>query len=94
MFHVGQRVVCINDANPRLFPFMGVSRGCVYTIRGIDDGSGELGLFLEEVKLPVPSGRKTEASFDATRFRPVKETDISIFTAMLNPTPTKQKERA
>jgi hypothetical protein len=29
-------------------------------------------------------------TFDATDFRPVKETDISIFTAMLAPTP-KQK---
>jgi len=83
-FHVGQKVVCINDdksASLRL--------GCVYTVVGLLDrmlptclGTTEYGVALLEAK-----PNELHIGFASSRFRPVVErkTDISIFKAMLNP---------
>jgi hypothetical protein len=100
-FRVGQRVVCVKrdawtDALSQLpleadnFPVFGM----VYTVRTIDAAHGNLYLRFEEI-VNAPRNYVNgldECNFWAARFRPVKETDISIFTAMLAPTP-KQKQR-
>lgn len=87
-FHVGQKVVCVDDRwvedEPQL-PMAGV----VYTIREIDAGDDGLYFRLHELVNPVRKYRyaEMEASFEAAAFRPVAErkTDISIFRAMLEP---------
>lgn len=90
-FHVGQRVACINakrckDADGRTQ----ISEGCVYTIDwcGVDE-DGNYILILVGIKR-LWFGRNF--GYFATRFRPLIETDISIFQAMLSPTPVKQRE--
>ncbi len=100
MFHIGQKMVCIND-KPMLFTrsdVISIVNGRIYTIRGIDlDGcavDGIPGLWLEEV---VDQPERTclgvrERSYCASRFRPVRTTDISIFTAMLAPTPRVKRQ--
>jgi hypothetical protein len=92
-FRVGQKVVCIraNGVDP-LGIIASLVLGATYTIRGIEceyrpDGAG---LWLEELRNPIwqwHGTRPSEASFCASRFRPVVErpTDISIFTRMLDP---------
>lgn len=89
-FHIGQKVVCIKTQichpwhrfmYPRLIP-----KGEVVTIRDIFLWAGEAGLNFEEINC-VMTVYGIEAGWPATSFRPVKTTDISIFTAMLNPTP-------
>lgn len=84
-FHVGQKVVCINNQKaPELF----LSK--VYTIIMIHagesstnlDGSYDIpGLFFLEIT--APSGFE---GYDARRFKPVVErkTSIEIFTNILN----------
>lgn len=88
MFRVGQKVVCVDVSyfgpNTSL-----LRKGDVYTIASVDayeDAHGEYGVTLVEIiPQPAPGWRD---GFRASRFRPVVErkTDISIFTAMLNPT--------
>ena len=87
-FHVGQKVtqVCEWPAPPwpgEAAPTFGV----VYTVREVADFGGfGCGLLLcEIVNLPRACG---EVAFRTEYFRPVieRKTDISIFTAMLNPT--------
>lgn len=94
MFHVGQQVVCIDDSQWRrdVVARWGIalpSKGSVYTVCEILIGpsSGEPCIRLEEIVNPLcdfAEGRG-EAMFKARYFRPVRKTDISIFTAMLNP---------
>ena len=103
MFAIGQQVVCTYDGpwydyrshiesatnNPRC--------GMIYTIRGFYTPPVELlGLLFEEIPNPpydCGSHGMREASFDSRHFRPVKKTRIDVFTARLNPTPTKELER-
>jgi hypothetical protein len=91
IYHVGQKVICVRDDKGRVFPNLNVlTRGTIYTIRGLVDNDGVL---LEEVILPnypYDPWKKHEVSFAIDRFRPVKTTDISIFTAMLAPSPVKE----
>lgn len=89
---IGQQVRCVNDRNwtasaKRITcPVIGV----IYTLRGF---CGRGGVYLEEIINPVTTRDDgKEESFWAWRFRPVKKTDISVFTAMLNPTPQQVKE--
>ena len=101
-WHVGQRVVCIRDDYKVICPTQiaggGVLRaGHVYTIRGFNLAEGVVGtgcgFYLEEIVNPLcqySDGVWREMSFDQCGFRPIKETDISIFTAMLNEVPTKE----
>jgi hypothetical protein len=105
-FRIGQLVVCIDDSiqesgivfSKRLHkPFLlrgdlnGLTRGQIYTVRGIDlDWVDEKPvLFLEEIIRPKLHHEHAETGFLASRFRPVQErksqTDISIFLKMLSP---------
>jgi hypothetical protein len=73
----------------------------VYTIRGFEPGvedPKETFIFLEEVVNPEKIWGKfiyKEASFNIVYFRPLEEkkTDISVFQKMLNPAPSKKKEK-
>lgn len=84
MFHVGQKVVCVDDA-PRkwdLTPSQ-LSKGSVYTLTSIvSHHVFGVGVTLAEV-IPAPPND----GWHIERFRPVVTTDISIFQAMLVPTP-------
>jgi hypothetical protein len=81
MFRVGQKVVCVDDTNTGL-----VVRDAIYTVRNVR------GRFLDLVGIFAMSGGMD--GMLASRFRPAVErkTDITIFTAMLNP--AKKKRRA
>lgn len=104
-FRVGQKVVCINDADgeshwlvPTVGDMDGLTRGCVYTVREIyfDVVWAKTLVRLEEIRRPpcLLDGQPFECGFYPERFRPVvdRKTDISIFTAML--TDTKVEEPA
>jgi hypothetical protein len=102
-FHIGQKVVCI-DADPTFInqhgnlDMDGLTKGCVYTIRAIGEAPfwGGTSIWLEEIHRSIEPlwMQLGEMPYDVRRFRPVveKKTDISIFTAMLTPSP-KQVER-
>lgn len=100
MFRVGQKVVCVAGSSMHVRASEGYiypTNTDVYTIRGMyRDGSGNTQLLLQEIKnKPMETNVGTrEPGFNARYFRPVVErkTDISIFTAMLNP--AKKKRRA
>lgn len=81
MFYVGQKVVCVNDDPDNYGRPVIVVKGQVYTVSRAFDWLGVRALLFVEVS---PGG---EPGWCASRFRPVVErkTDISIFTAMLNP---------
>lgn len=93
MFHVGQKVVCIDDEwiedGIRIIPPGERSpfRNSMYTIRSIHDLDGCY-LRLEEIVNPECEPND-EVCFEACAFRPV--TDISIFTSMLNNAPVRDK---
>jgi hypothetical protein len=77
MFHVGQEVECIDNSQAwaNRIP-SGLVKGQIYTISAILPFPIEYG-----VKVSGRPGR-----FSHKRFRPLRKTDISIFTAMLNKT--------
>lgn len=85
-FHVGQKVVCIDDSwtdlngRPDCRP-EDPRKGSVYEIASIAEG---VWLYLQE----IPNG----VGYESCSFRPVVErkTDISIFTKMLNPARVKK----
>jgi hypothetical protein len=83
-FRVGQKVVCVNDEPSRFTGFpTNVKKGGVYTItKTFLHPRGVPCVLLKEIEVP-----RQHLGYDASRFRPVGErkTDISIFTAMLNP---------
>jgi len=88
-FQIGQRVVCIDNRFALFYGDELLPRiGQILTIRELQTHNPLiLGLIFEEVRNPklyYPAGFM-ECSFDARGFRPVVDTDISIFTAMLNP---------
>lgn len=96
-FHVGQRVVCVDDsryARGHGFEVTPV-KGSTYTIRDFAEREDGLGVRLIEIVNPEGNYRwrpgLTECTFHIRRFRPVRDTDISIFTNML--VPTKERER-
>lgn len=89
MFHVGQKVVCV-DASPDLngepTP---AALNTVYTVDGIDAcGPHCCGLILAEV--PLHLGRWSHCSM---RFRPIVErkTDISVFHKILRKSARKDR---
>lgn len=96
-FHVGQQVVCVDEklgaASGILLP---VTLRAVYTIRATHTitwlGCEYIGLHFDEiVNVPHPSAfGVVEWYYNSIQFRPVVKTDISIFTAMLNPTPHRE----
>lgn len=95
MFHVGQKVVCV-DVALRHCDGAGLASlltiGAIYTVRDFDrraaDVHGAPTLRLEEIRGPeVLSPRGLwEIGFYPDRFRPVteKKTDISCFTRILD----------
>ncbi|QRG06121.1 hypothetical protein EZH22_24535 [Xanthobacter dioxanivorans] len=91
MFHVGQRVVCITDVysvpaaknlldNGYKFP----TKGMRYTIRHICKINGSVCLLEEIVNHPLP-WKSEEPGFGLSHFRPVKDTSIEVFRALLAP---------
>lgn len=87
MFEVGQQVVCVDDSTRDGDPTY-LTCGSIYTIRSFDsECPPHVGIRIEEIILPVPPGWKEEASYYPWRFRPIRKTDISIFTAMLTKLP-------
>lgn len=85
MFQVGQQVVCVRaDRSKKL------KRGRIYTIdkivRGWAQGRLQYGVAVCEVSMPQPY-----AGFVKSRFRPVRKTDISVFTSMLVPAPKRKR---
>ena|ERR1700730_10848348 len=93
MFHIGQRVVCVDirRIDPEECPNRPVRSG-IYTVRGFvvpyAGYSGTPGMLLEEIiNRPYPYVQGTfEPSFWPLRFRPLLErkTDISVFTKILD----------
>lgn len=93
-YNIGQKVVCVDDSGftiDRMFgPFGGLFipnrpvEGVVYTIRAFYKDA----MLLQEIvnpELPFEDGIR-EPGFLMTRFRPVvtTDTDISVFTEILN----------
>jgi hypothetical protein len=81
MFHVGQKVVCVEGE-----PTWGLFEGSVYTISRVGLFGGKVTrhhVDVSEIRNEIPLGWR------ATRFRPLVETktDISIFTNMLTKEP-------
>lgn len=103
-WHIGQRVVCVRDdfkCIPCQIAGGGVPHvGKTYTIRGFNLWSPQndivgtgCGFYLDEVINPLchyADGVWREMSFDQCAFRPVKETSIDIFEAMLKPISAKE----
>jgi len=109
VFSVGQKVVCV-DASHMVGEGLGETRptaGSLYTIRHIVPrgvyGFDDHGLLLVEIVNPPLwyasrwdwGGRvRRELHFRARRFRPLRTTNIDVFTRMLEPTPTCELEEA
>jgi hypothetical protein len=75
MFHVGQKVVCVNDEYQDIrCGDTPVKRGAIYTVRKCFDFFGESGVLVEEICNPKDRG------YHGFRFRPVVErkTDIGF----------------
>lgn len=78
MFHIGQRVVCVDDK--------GLTAGRVYTVREVTvspiDNSEAIRLI--EIIRPIgPGDGGNEPPYRFFRFRPVDETRLEVFRAML-----------
>ena len=85
MFHIGQKVVCIDDRIGYFTLKRTLTKGQIYTIRGFDNFCVDaLGIHLEEVILPnYPKDSlwpDQEMCYRASRFRPVitKSTDAGM----------------
>ena len=90
-FRVGQKVICVDDANQDWTPGeTDVRRGKIYTIRSVNCFK-QPGLYLVEINNPpmLTDSGFIERDFLQRRFRPIVErkTDISIFTRMLTSKP-------
>jgi hypothetical protein len=94
MFEIGQQVVCINDSWYPVPENVAV-RGGVYTIRGCRTYWNRGWLVFEELvnpQQPTLLGGMNEPHFIADHFRPVKKTNIEVFTKLTAPAPTKELE--
>lgn len=102
-FGVGDLVVCVDDDRNKYAqpPHVYVARskewpvkGMTYTVRGFARAlDGTQTVLLEEIfngYIEINFQPIAEIGYGVDRFRPVRKTDISIFTSMLTPTP---KER-
>lgn len=92
-FDIGKMVVCINDTwvQERRYGERMPYKGQVLTIRSIEINSEDDRPYLrfEEIVNPIaeyPSGTH-ECRFLAFQFRPVRKTDISVFTELLETPP-------
>lgn len=86
MFHVGQKVVCVNDDPSWKGMPTGLTKGVVYTIDALVEYPYE-GIGVQLVEISLPDNEHHWPAFHPRRFRPVieRKTDISIFTRMLRP---------
>lgn len=102
-FHIGQKVVCVDDGPPEFnLRKEGLRRGAIYTVREVGlrswfDGAPAVRL-MEIIRGPKASETGDEDSdtpFWAHRFRPLIEhkTDISVFKKILADA-SKEKEAA
>jgi len=100
-FHVGQQIACIDDERWEMETGDRLEKGRIYTIRRVepylfDTESGvtdeQVGIWVEEAvrKFPTLRPEGEDGPWVHFRFKPVRKTDISVFTAMLNPTPVKE----
>jgi hypothetical protein len=92
-WHVGQRVVCINDVfSPCAYWRRAVSAfprlRAIYTIRNIREAHGLIGLCFYEIVSPPAQFSEgfVEPAFNSKNFRPVRRTNIDAFTKLLAPT--------
>lgn len=97
MFYTGQKVVCVDDGHEdafiRWYDGTKIVKGQTYTVRNTGTTVfGTPGIRLMEVELTGVNGYNTGLPFKdnlykQSRFRPLVErkTDISVFTALLNP---------
>lgn len=97
-FRVGQEVVCVDASiheewttpgpGDVIHPGLdGLEQGATYTIRGLYLQDDCLCVQLEEIVRDYDLWLDCEVGFSAARFRPIVKTDISIFQAMLAPSP-------
>lgn len=98
MFHIGQKVVCVND-DPYFYgkhhsgakAYFGLTKGHIYTIRWIGRSySNNPAVKLEEImRYPEPENLAHDIPFGAKRFAPLekKQTSIAVFQEMLVKTP-------
>ena len=90
-FHVGQLVVCVDDAPCQLSGVIALVRGRIYAIRGLYHVSDQTGLLLAGVpRFPPDNPDGSERAWVSTRFRPLDESRLSIFREMLVTPPTKE----
>ena len=98
-WHVGMEVVCVEEPEDNGWHHNHPTQGKIYTLREIGIGlTGEVLVKLKEVvnkprAYPSPWGALYgEVSFYARCFKPLqkRQTDISIFTALLNPAGVKE----
>ena len=100
-FYVGQKVVCV-DADGVGSSGSPLIEGRTYTIRDLGPlpqwqtkipgvPADALGVRLKELRRWSPE-QDPEGMYYTWRFRPLIETDISVFQAMLNPTPKQVRE--
>lgn len=89
-FEVGQMIVCVDAKN--IDPYgveVFIQEGRIYTVREICVCDYDAVMRLEEVVNPraVFGDGLKECSWLSRRFRPVRHTDISIFTEALTKLP-------
>jgi len=83
-FHVGQKVVCVDDRGWNGAAISLPVKGEVCTVRGFSKSALGIWLLLEEHRSGTTfpfTGE--ERGFMPERFRPVKTTSIELFRAML-----------
>jgi hypothetical protein len=95
-FHVGQKVVCIDDTFKNVSIDQVIRKGEIYTIRWVGPYShyidGEfIGVKLEEIHRGNDDGPEGYGAADmpyrATRFRPLVKDRLSALKNLLAPTP-------
>lgn len=94
-FHVGQRVVCVDDIKANSKPSTILTKGRVYTVRRVISAwpywpickfqSGQ-GIWLQEITREVDRDGR-EHPFNAERFRPLDERRLDVFRRLLAPRP-------
>jgi hypothetical protein len=86
-FHIGQKVVCVNDTGVIISKY--IKKGNIYTVSFIGEYDAPYqGVYVALVEV-ITSTSYTQGDFYHWRFRPLQETktDISIFNKMLTPAP-------
>lgn len=91
-FHVGQLVVCVDDAAHPEWPGIhrpcGLRRGHVYTVRDANlRRHGRDCIRLVEIFRPPLGSDESEPPFYEVRFRPIDDTKLAIFRKLLTDIP-------